>query len=86
MHRWRILQLQKVSLLVASGSQDDDAWEEHLRTGCDLMNLFFVIDEHTDLSDTKTAREQANIVMNALENPEKLRPAGEWVGGEVTRQ
>lgn len=57
-----------------------------MRTGCDLMNLFFVIDEHSDLSSVADAETQAQIIMNALMNPEKPRPHGEWVGGEVARQ
>jgi hypothetical protein len=56
------------------------------RIGCDLMNLFFVIDEYSDVASGDGAREQANIVMDALRNPYKPRPAGEWVGGEVARQ
>nr|BDI63096.1 sesquiterpene synthase [Collybia nuda] len=56
------------------------------RIGCDLMNLFFVIDEHSDVADMKTARSQANIIMDALRNPLKPRPKGEWIGGEVARQ
>jgi Delta6-protoilludene synthase len=56
------------------------------RVGCDLMNLFFVIDEHTDVADAKTARNQADIVMDALRNPHTPRPTGEWVGGEMARQ
>ncbi|KAJ6555571.1 terpenoid synthase [Mycena vulgaris] len=56
------------------------------RVGCDLMNLFFVIDEHTDVAETDTARVQANIVMDALRNPYTTRPTNEWIGGEVTRQ
>lgn len=50
------------------------------------MNLFFIIDEHTDMADGKTARQQADIVMDALHNPNITRPAGEWIGGEVARQ
>ena len=50
------------------------------------MNLFFVIDEHTDVADGKTARIEADIVMDALRNPCPPRPAGEWIGGEVARQ
>ncbi|KAH9072901.1 terpenoid synthase [Lactarius deliciosus] len=46
-----------------------------LRTGCDLMNMFFVFDE---LWPT--------LAWTALRNPHKPRPKGEWVGGEVTRQ
>ncbi|KAF7372600.1 Terpene cyclase [Mycena venus] len=54
--------------------------------GCDLMNLFFLIDEHFDKSDTNGARVQADIVMHALRNPNMVRPHGEWIGGEVARQ
>ncbi|KAJ7637775.1 terpenoid synthase [Mycena rosella] len=49
------------------------------RVGCDLMNLFFLIDEHFD-------KIQADTVMHALRNPHMVRPHGEWIGGEVTRQ
>ncbi|KAJ7454224.1 terpenoid synthase [Mycena latifolia] len=60
--------------------------KEGCRVGCDLMNLFFVIDEHTDIAATETARGQADVVMDAIRNPHKPRPAGEWIGGEVARQ
>ncbi len=49
------------------------------------MNLFFVIDEHSDVADNDTARHQMDCVMDALRNPHKPRPEGEWIGGEVTR-
>ncbi|EIM79126.1 terpenoid synthase [Stereum hirsutum FP-91666 SS1] len=74
----------------AFSPQAQDAFDrcdfKRLRTGCDLMNLFFVIDEHSDLSSVADAETQAQIIMNALMNPEKPRPHGEWVGGEVARQ
>lgn len=50
------------------------------------MNLFFVIDEHSDVADGQGAREIADIVMDAIRNPLKPRPKGEWIGGEVARQ
>ncbi|KAJ7798178.1 terpenoid synthase [Mycena leptocephala] len=56
------------------------------RVGCDLMNLFFVIDEHSDVSTTETVRQQADVVMDAIRNPHTPRPENEWVGGEVARQ
>ncbi|KAF7320642.1 Terpene cyclase [Mycena chlorophos] len=55
------------------------------RIGCDLMNLFFVIDEHTDAANAAVARYQADVVMDALRNPYRPRPTDEWIGGEVTR-
>jgi Delta6-protoilludene synthase len=50
------------------------------------MNLFFVFDEWSDVSDEHETRRQADSIMDALRNPHKPRPAGEWVGGEVARQ
>lgn len=56
------------------------------RVGCDLMNLFFCIDEYTDLATADVARSQASIVMDAVRNPWKPRPSGEWIIGEMARQ
>ncbi|KAF4601753.1 terpene cyclase [Pleurotus pulmonarius] len=56
------------------------------RVGCDLMNFFFCIDEHTDPSTIDEARSQVNIIMDAIRNPHERRPAGEWVIGEMARQ
>lgn len=50
------------------------------------MNLFFIIDEHSDVADGRRAREHANIVMDALRNPLKHQPEGEWISGEIARQ
>ncbi|KAJ7238782.1 putative terpene cyclase [Mycena haematopus] len=60
--------------------------KEGCRVGCDLMNLFFVIDHHTDIADPAGARDQANILMDVLRDPHMDRPPGEWIGGEVARQ
>jgi Delta6-protoilludene synthase len=59
---------------------------EQLRVGCDLMNLFFIIDEYSDVGGVEEVRQQKDIVMDALRNPHKPRPKDEWIGGEVTRQ
>ncbi|KAJ6465604.1 terpenoid synthase [Mycena vitilis] len=60
--------------------------ENGCRVGCDLMNLFFVIDHHTDVADGEVARNHANILMDVLRSPDVHRPPGEWIGGEVARQ
>ncbi|KAF7432702.1 hypothetical protein PC9H_004644 [Pleurotus ostreatus] len=60
--------------------------EAGYRVCCDLMNLFFCIDEHTDLATAEGARAQVNIVMDAILHPQKPRPSGEWVVGEMARQ
>ncbi|KAF5365843.1 hypothetical protein D9757_012802 [Collybiopsis confluens] len=72
------------SLLAALSFPYQD--KERLRASCDLMCLFFVIDEYTDLVDEIEARKLVDCVMDALRNPDKPRPEGEWVGGEVARQ
>ena len=50
------------------------------------MNLYFFYDEHSDLVDKGQAQLQADIIMDALRNPHRTRPKGEWVGGRVTQQ
>lgn len=50
------------------------------------MNLFFVIDEHTDVADVETVKSQAQIVMSAIRNPDKPRPEDEWIGGKIAQQ
>lgn len=64
----------------------DEANAEHLRTGCDLMNLVFILDEYTDVEDANVVREMVDIVIDAIHNPEKPRPEGEVLLGEITRQ
>ena len=59
---------------------------EALRTGIDLMNVFFVVDEYTDVEPAPVVREMIGIVVDALHNPDKPRPEGEIMLGEVTRQ
>ncbi|KAI1782570.1 terpenoid synthase [Ganoderma leucocontextum] len=59
---------------------------EQYRSACDLMNLFFVIDEHTDVLDEASVQVLADISMDALLNPIKPRPDGESVIGEIMRQ
>lgn len=50
------------------------------------MNLFFVFDEYTDVEDEHGVQRMADIVMDALRNPDVPRPAGESVIGEIARQ
>ncbi|KAI0695236.1 isoprenoid synthase domain-containing protein [Cytidiella melzeri] len=59
---------------------------EHLRTGIDLMNVFFVVDEYTDVEPMPVVREMIDVVIDALHNPHKPRPEGEIILGEITRQ
>lgn len=50
------------------------------------MNVFFTFDEYSDMSDEYETRGQADSMVDALRQPTKPRPAGEWIGGEITRQ
>lgn len=50
------------------------------------MNLFFVFDEKSDISDEYQTRLQADCIMDALQNPPKPRPPGEWIGGVIAQQ
>lgn len=59
---------------------------EHLRLGCDLTHIFFVIDEYTDIENEPGCREMIDMAIDALENPGKPRPEGEIPLGEIIRQ
>lgn len=50
------------------------------------MNFVFAYDEFADVLGKDGAQRQADIVMDALRNPNKARPQDEPVIGEVARQ
>jgi Delta6-protoilludene synthase len=57
-----------------------------LRSCCDLMHTFFTLDEYTDYVDLETVKVLCEATMDAIKNPDKPRPEGENVIGEVARQ
>ncbi|KAF9073382.1 terpenoid synthase [Rhodocollybia butyracea] len=57
-----------------------------LRSGCDLMNCFFMFDEYSDIAEPDVVRKQVDIIMDAIRHPHIPRPKGEFIGGEVHRQ
>ncbi|OJA11858.1 hypothetical protein AZE42_03256 [Rhizopogon vesiculosus] len=63
-----------------------NAPREHLRIGCDLMNVYFIVDEYTDIENAAVTKEMVDIVLDALHNPHKVRPEGECILGEIVRQ
>ena len=50
------------------------------------MNVFFVVDEYTDVEPAHVVREMVDVVIDALHNPDKPRPEGEIILGEIARQ
>ena len=50
------------------------------------MQALFTLDGFTDVEPAPVVREIASIVMDALRNPDKPRPAGEVILGEMMRQ
>ena len=50
------------------------------------MNAFFVLDEHTDVADTLTAQRLCGAAKDAVMHPDKPRPNGEHIVGELVRQ
>ncbi|KAG5721588.1 Pentalenene synthase [Termitomyces sp. T112] len=60
--------------------------QDIIRAGTDLMGLFDVFDRYTDVAAPREAQEMADMVMDAIRNPDKARPAHECVVGEVARQ
>lgn len=59
---------------------------EHLRSGCDFMHVFFLVDECTDVEPASSVREMVDVVLDAMQNPQEPRPAGEVILGEIARQ
>ena len=50
------------------------------------MNIFFLVEAYTDLEDAAVTKEIVDIIIDALHNPHKIRPEGECILGEITRQ
>ncbi|KAL1940077.1 hypothetical protein VTO73DRAFT_9412 [Trametes versicolor] len=63
-----------------------DASRETLRTSIDLMDLFFVIDEYTDHELAPAVKEMVGMLLDAVHNPQKPRPAGEPILSEMMRE
>ncbi|KAG2035416.1 isoprenoid synthase domain-containing protein [Suillus americanus] len=59
---------------------------EHLRIGCELMNVYFIVDEYTDIENAAVTKEMVDIVLDALHDPHKMRPEGECILGEIVRR
>ncbi|KAG1891958.1 terpenoid synthase [Suillus subluteus] len=59
---------------------------ESFRVGCEIMNMQLVVDEVTDRSSGAGANRIVDIVIDALNNPHKIRPEGEHIIGEMMRQ
>ncbi|KAI0294469.1 terpenoid synthase [Multifurca ochricompacta] len=57
-----------------------------LRTACNLMSVFLLCDEYSDVADEDEVQGMVNITEDVLRNPHTPRPKGEWIGGEITRQ
>ncbi|KAK7012924.1 isoprenoid synthase domain-containing protein [Favolaschia claudopus] len=57
-----------------------------LRSCCDLMHTFFTLDEYTDLRGPSDVKTLCDATMDAIENPDKPRPEGENIIGEIARQ
>ncbi|KAJ3499433.1 hypothetical protein NLG97_g326 [Lecanicillium saksenae] len=56
------------------------------RTGSDLMNVFWIFDEYTDVEEEDGVTEMGEILMDGLLHPEKPRPSEECPLGEMARQ
>lgn len=64
----------------------DDLLLDHLRVAMDLMHVFFIIDEYTDVECQEEVRNMMDITSDALRNQSKSRPKDEIFIGEMTRQ
>ncbi|KZT22780.1 terpenoid synthase [Neolentinus lepideus HHB14362 ss-1] len=60
--------------------------EERARAACDLMNLFFLFDELSDVAGEGEVREQANAILYALQNPFRFDESDDSILGEAAHQ
>ncbi|KAI1782453.1 terpenoid synthase [Ganoderma leucocontextum] len=63
-----------------------EAPRDQLRTCVDLLNIFFLIDEYTDVEPASRVGEIIEACNDALHHPSRPRPDGEVILGEVIRQ
>ena len=59
---------------------------DDFRSCCDLMNAFFVLDDHTDAVDVTAARILCDAAKDGVVDHDKPRPDGEHIIGELARQ
>ncbi|KZV87921.1 putative terpene cyclase [Exidia glandulosa HHB12029] len=69
---------------LASLAYPDTSYNE-LRVSCDLMQLFFVFDEHSDVASADDTCIMADAIMDGLRNPWTEGPKAHLLG-EITRQ
>ena len=50
------------------------------------MNIFFMLDDSTDVLELDGVTEVCQATVDAIDNPDKPRPSGETILGEMTRQ
>lgn len=50
------------------------------------MNIFYVMDEYTDVADAAGANNIREAMMDSFRNPHKSRPEGEMLLGEMCRE
>ncbi|EPQ53470.1 terpenoid synthase [Gloeophyllum trabeum ATCC 11539] len=59
---------------------------QHARTVCDLMNLFFLFDELSDIETEQEVRKQADDILDALLHPHRATSTRQSVLGEAARE
>lgn len=59
---------------------------EKYRRGCDLQNVFFIIEEFTDTQKGEEVQHVVDIVMDTLRNPHEPRPEGELLIGKIIQE
>ena len=54
--------------------------QDFARICCDLVNIFFVIDEYNDVAEPDIAAQVRDNIMDVLHNPYKERKPGDKLG------
>ncbi|KAM7203255.1 terpenoid synthase [Rhypophila sp. PSN 637] len=71
-------------------SKSQDAFDRcdfaRLRTANDYVLTVYVLDEYSDFEGAEVSGELGDLLMDGLKNPDKPRPEGEFLLGEMARQ
>jgi len=61
-------------------------FSEQLRIGSDMLYLYMAIDDQTDAESAPVVRELVDIMIDALNDPDKPRPEGEAILGRMVKE
>ncbi|KAJ7190043.1 isoprenoid synthase domain-containing protein [Mycena pura] len=78
--------LDKADLGLLTALTHPSASLYNFRSCHDLLQMFFIVDDYTDTADPTHVKAVCDATLDAAEHPDKIRPEGEHIMGEIFRQ